>query len=359
MVGIKDVAELSGLSIATVSRALGQKGSVSAKSRKLAQDAAAELGFVASYTASSLASGRHRNIGLVVPAVNRWFFSAVVDGASSELIEAGYDLTLYTTSQRANHRATILNDFLLRKRLDAIIAVSLELQASEIDQLMAVHRPVIGIGGPLPGASSIKVDDFEIAKAATAHLIGLGHTRIAHINGGHEYEADFQLPGTRRSGFESAMEAAGLPLSPQWLATADFTVMGAYRVARELLANPERPTAVFAASDEMAIGVIMAARDYGLNVPADLSVIGIDGHELGEVFGLTTFDQDARGQGALAARRLLCQLEGTECPDGNSGGGSIAGGGGEVDSSDVQTVEQYPTRFVIRSSTAVPSDPNR
>ena len=341
MAGIKEVAELSGLSIATVSRALGGKGSVSAKSRKLAQDAAAELGFVLSYAASSLASGRNHNIGIVVPGVNRWFYSSVIDGASEVLIEAGYDLTLYTTSQNESHRATILTDFLLRKRLDAVIAVSLELTESEVSQLLAIHRPVLGIGGPLPGADSLRVDDFDLARRATEHLIGLGHTRIAHIGGDHEYDSDFKLPGTRRSGYETAMEQAQLPTSEAWQRSSDFTVQGAYATARALLADGlERPTAVFAASDEMAIGTILAARDFGLRVPEELSVIGIDGHELGQVFGLTTFDQKPREQGALAARRILARL------DQSSQDAAVA----------YQPVaEEFPTQLVVRSSTAVPA----
>ncbi|MHA7306554.1 LacI family DNA-binding transcriptional regulator [Arthrobacter sp. TMN-49] len=340
MAGIKEVAELSGLSKATVSRALAGKGSVSTKSRKLAQDAAAELGFVLSYAASSLASGRHHNIGVVVPGVNRWFFSSVIDGASSELLEAGYDLTLYTTSQNETHRATVLTDFLLRKRIDAVIAVSLELTEAEIGQLLAIHRPVLGIGGTLPGADSLRVDDFNLAKNATEHLIGLGHRRIAHIGGANEYNADFKLPGTRRSGYELAMRQAKLPTTELWQPTSDFTVQGAYATARTLLGSgPLRPTAVFAASDEMAIGTILAARDFGLRVPDDLSVIGIDGHELGQVFGLTTFDQNPRGQGALAARRILARLE---LP--------VRGDAPPY----VPFAEEFPTHLVVRSSTAVP-----
>ncbi|WP_026556882.1 LacI family DNA-binding transcriptional regulator [Arthrobacter sp. 35W] len=339
MAGIKEVAERAGLSIATVSRALAGKGSVSEKSRQRALDAAAEVGFVLSYAASSLASGRHHNVGIVVPAVHRWFFSSVVDGASSELIDAGYDLTLYTTGQNESHRKSVLSDFLLRQRLDAVMAVSLELSEAEIAQLMAIHRPVIGIGGPLPGADSLSVDDYHMAKTATDHLIRLGHTRIAHINGSAEYEADFQLPHTRRGGYEDSLRAAGCEIRPEWRATADFTVQGAYRSARQLLGgSAERPTAVFAASDEMAIGVILAARDFGLRVPADLSVVGIDGHELGEVFGLTTIDQDPRGQGALAARRLLARLETDR----------------KSDDSYSPTAEPYPTRLIVRHSTAVP-----
>ena len=350
MPGIKDVAERSGLSIATVSRALSGKGNVSKKSRQRALDAAAQLGFVPSYHASSLASGRNYNVGLVVPSVHRWFFSEVVEGVSSALLEAGYDLTLYNTSRGEKHRHSVLNDFLLRKRLDAVIAVSLELTASEIQQLLAVHKPVIGIGGPLPGAASISVNDFAIAQQATRHLIGLGHTRIAHVGGTADYELDFKLPATRRDGFEAAMRGAGLPVRHEWLTSADFTVQGAYDSARRLLASStQRPTGIFSASDEMAIGVILAARDFGLRVPEDLSVIGIDGHDLGAVFGLTTIDQNARGQGALAAARLLNRLKAAAQPAQLDSVQTAAASAAER-----SAVEEFPTTFVVRSSTAVP-----
>jgi DNA-binding LacI/PurR family transcriptional regulator len=335
MPGIKDVAQRAGLSIATVSRALSGKGNVSASSRERARAAAAELGYVLSYHASSLASGRNHNVGVVVPSVHRWFFSSVVDGVSAALLDAGYDLTLYNISEAQERRHSVLNDFLLRKRVDAVIAVSLELSEAEIQKLLAIRRPVVGIGGPLPGASTIRIDDAGIAGAAARHLIQLGHSRIAHMTGDAEYDQDFRLPGTRQAGFEKAMKDGGLAIRPDWQVSADFTIQGAYASARQLLGgSADRPTAVFAASDEMAIGTILAARDFGLRIPHDLSVIGIDGHELGAVFGLTTIDQDARGQGALAVRRLLAGLDGV------------------AESGPADT--EYPTSLVIRSSTAVP-----
>lgn len=335
MAGIKEVAERAGLSIATVSRALSGRGHVSPKSRARAQAAAADLGFVPSYQASSLASGRNYNIGLVVPSVHRWYFSSVVEGVSAALLDAGYDLTLYNITEGSSRRQSVLNDFLLRKRVDAVIAVSLALTESEIAQMLAIHRPIVGIGGPLPGASTIRIDDHGLAGAAVNHLIGLGHTRIAHLTGDSAYEQDFKIPRTRVAGYENAMRAAGLSVRPEWTVSADFTVQGAYAAARTLLGGvAERPTAVFAASDEMAIGTILAARDFGLRIPDDLSVIGMDGHELGALFGLTTIDQDPRGQGALAVRLLL---------DGLDGG---------TDQAVLDT--EYPTKFIIRSSTAVP-----
>jgi len=341
MTGIKDVAKRAGLSVATVSRALSGKGNVSPTSRERARTAADELGFVLSYHASSLASGRTQNVGLVVPSVHRWFFSAVIEGASAALLEAGYDLTLYNIGEDPAHRCSVFNDFLLRKRVDAVIAVSLELNADELRQLHAMRRPIVGIGGPLPGASTIRIDDAAIAVQATQHLLGLGHTRIAHITGAEAYDQDFRLPGTRRGGFEKAMNDAGCTVRPEWIVSADFTVEGAYAAARSLLGGtPERPTAVFAASDEMAIGTILAARDFGLRIPEDLSVLGIDGHDLGKVLGLTTIDQDAKGQGALAVKTLLGAIN----------------NGLVLEPADTE----HPTRLVMRRSTAVPrSDSTR
>ncbi|WP_461189174.1 LacI family DNA-binding transcriptional regulator [Arthrobacter sp. Z4-13] len=341
MAGIKDVADKAGLSVATVSRALSGKSNVSAKSRKLALEAAGELGFIPSYHASSLASGRNHNIGLVVPSIHRWYFSSVLEGASATLLDAGFDLTLYNVGDQPERRQSVLNDFLLRKRLDAVIAVALVLSDDEIQQLLAVHRPIVGIGGTLPGASTIRIDDERLARMATDHLIRLGHTRIAHVTGDAALNQDFKLPGIRQAGYQQAMNAAGLEVRSEWQITADFTVHGAYGAARRLLGTAsEPPTAVFAASDEMAVGTILAARDFGLQVPQDLSVVGMDGHELGETFGLTTIDQDPRGQGALAARTALQLLEPKN--------------GSDEDATAPRADQEFRTEFVIRTSTAVP-----
>jgi DNA-binding LacI/PurR family transcriptional regulator len=343
MAGIKEVASRAGLSVATVSRALSGKSNVSPRSRQLARQAAQELGFVPSYHASSLASGRNHNIGLLVPNVHRWYFSAVLEGVSGALLDAGYDLTLYNVGDQPERRSSVLSDFLLRKRLDAVIAVALVLSEDEIQQLLAVHRPIVGIGGTLSGASTIRIDDERLARLATDHLIRLGHTRIAHMTGDAELNRDFKLPGIRRRGYEAAMKAAGLAVRPEWQVAADFTIQGAYAAARHLLGTAaEAPTAVFAASDEMAVGTILAARDFGLQVPQDLSVVGMDGHELGETFGLTTINQDPRGQGRLAARTALALLD----------GGRKESDGGQAPQAAID--QEYPTEFVIRTSTAVP-----
>lgn len=338
MAGIREVARLAGVSQATASRALSGNGSVSARARAAVTAAASELGFVMSYHASSLASGRSHNIGVVLPFVNRWYFATLLEGANSALMDAGYDLTLYDF-QDDRYRKSVLGEFLLRKRLDGVIAVSLQLNDHETEQILSAGIPVVGVGGALPGIPTIRIDDVGVGRRATDHLIGLGHSRIAHLGGENELGGHFKISSGRRAGYEAAMAAAGLPLRQAWSVTADYSMNEAYSRAKHLLADAaERPTALFCASDEMAAGAILAARDLGLRIPDDLSVIGVDGHEMGEILGLTTFDQFARMQGTRAVERLLARVQ----EDGQAAG--------PVD-------ELVEPRLVVRSSTSAPRRP--
>ncbi|EMQ97754.1 LacI family DNA-binding transcriptional regulator [Paeniglutamicibacter gangotriensis] len=341
MASIKDVALRAGVSVATVSRALSGNGKVSVASRQAVQQAAKELGYVLSYNASSLASGRSRNIGIVMPTVSRWYYANVLQGATQELNERGYDLTLYNTSGEQRHRDAVFQDLLMRQRLDAVITVTLKLTAPELHQLRAVKKPLVALGGLLPEVDTIRVDDFNIASLATEHLISLGHTRLAFLGGADVFNVDFNLPAARLDGFEYALDQADLAVNPQWLLDSDFTMAGAYQKVRSLLSNPRgRPTALLCASDEMAFGAIMAARDLGLSLPGDFSVIGIDGHELGELFGLTTLAQFPAAQGEAAVARIMDLL--------GEGGADAASGTPPAD-------DFFPTEFVLRTSTAPPA----
>ena len=315
MPGINEVAALARVSTATVSRALNGKGHVSEATRLRVQSAAWELGYVVSSNASGLATGRTRNVGVVVPLLGRWYFSAVVEGAESALLAHGYDLTLYNLVGGRDERRSVFEHFLLRKRVDALIAVSLDLSREEVGHLLDLGMPVVGVGSPLPGLRTLGVDDTAMGRVATEHLIGLGHRRIAHIGG----EPDSSPPSGRRLGYEAALAVAGLPMSRALYSTADVTLPGGYRAARVLLADARaRPTALFAASDEMAIGAILAARDLGLDVPRDVSVIGVDDHELSAFFGLSTIAQFPAEQGRRAVESLMDELQ----PDGRAAASS-------------------------------------
>lgn len=338
MAGIRDVAAKAGVSVGTASRALNGTGPVSAAARERVERAAKELRYVASYTATALKSGRSRNIGVILPAIDRWFYGKVVTGIADELIDVGYELALYNTQGSHEHQEAVLGDYLWRQRLDAVIPVSLQLSAAEITRLLSMDRPVVGVGGPMPGVLTVSIDQSATGALATAHLVGLGHREIAHVTGGTDPERDFHLTDSRRGGFEGEMSRAGLQVRDDWVLRSDFTLGDSYRQAKVLLSGRERPTAVFAASDEMAMGVILAARDLGLRVPDALSVVGVDGHEMGEAFGLTTIRQFPERQGARAAQRLLTHLADPPPPD------------------DINLHEVLPTELVVRSSTAAPRE---
>ncbi|QMU96984.1 LacI family transcriptional regulator [Microbacterium esteraromaticum] len=332
MVSIDEVAKLAGVSTATVSRALSGRGHVSDGARERVRSAAESLGYVVSSRASSLASGRTQNIGVIVPFLDRWFFSTVLSGATSALMRAGYDVTLYNITADAAVRREVFSTFLRRQRVDAVIAVAIELDDDETAQLLDLGLPVIGIGGPNPRLNTLTVDDTALARLATEHLIGLGHRDIAHIGANPEFDIDFHVPTRRRLGFERALADAGITAKHTFLEPADFTVDGGFRAAKQLLGRPgPRPTAIFAASDEMAVGALLAARDLGFRVPQDLSIVGIDGHELGEFFQLTTVDQFPLAQGERAARAILAQLE---------------------DDPDAAVAADLPYELIVRGTTA-------
>lgn len=336
MPGIEDVARLAGLSTATVSRALSGNGHVSPASRERVRAAAAELGYVVSSSASSLASGRMKNVGLVVPTLSRWFFAAVVEGAENALQSHGYDVTLYNLSGGEDARREVFEHFLPRNRVDAVLAISLELTDRELAQLHALGKPIVGVGGPLPGVRTLSIDDEAVARLATEHLISLGHTRIALIGGDDASDRDFHMPRHRAEGYRAALSEAGIAVDAALSESADFSLPGGYAAAKQLLGSPaRRPTAIVASSDEMAFGAILAARDLGFTVPRDVSVIGIDGHELGEFFGLSTVAQHPRRQGERSVAALLGEL---------------------LPSADAVADSPVPVELVIRSSTSRPPE---
>jgi len=335
MSSLEEVARLAQVSTATVSRALSGRGRLSDATRARVRAAAAELGYVVSATASSLATGRTRSIGVLVPLVDRWFFANVLDGIASRLAPRGYDITLYNVTDDAAQRRALFQTSLRRGRVDAVIALSLEFDAAELSVLEELGLPLVGLGTPNPGLSTLRIDDDAVARMATAHLLELGHRDIAHIGRSRD-GGDPDIPTLRRRGFEAAMAAAGVV--PARFVATDFTIEDGYRAMGELLrtgggasAGPggyagrggsagrgghEGPTAVFAASDELAFGAMFAARDAGLSVPGDVSIVGVDGHELSGFFGLTTVEQFPHAQGERAADAALVALgEDVAAPD--------------------------------------------
>lgn len=341
---ISDVAALAGVSKATASRALTGRGYVSAETRERVVQAATTIGYVASPIASSLSTGRTLAIGVITSFLNRWYFGEVLEGAESALRARGYDLTLYHLQPDSSERSRIFDSYLANKRFDGMISIGIEASQDEIARLVTNPRPLVAIGGNIRGAHAINIDDQALGREATEHLITLGHTRIAHITG---HDAELQtdtVHGRRLAGYLAAMEEAGLTSAVHVL-PAVHSLPGGYEAAAQLLRDARiRPTAVFASTDEVAIGIIIAARRLGITVPAELSVIGIDGHSYAEMFALTTFEQQPRAQGARAVEILLEQLE-----DAPRSPGTVPD-----DSRRPLAEVQWPTRLIIRQTTTRP-----
>ncbi|HEX5595109.1 MAG TPA: LacI family DNA-binding transcriptional regulator [Micromonosporaceae bacterium] len=340
---IDDVARLAGVSTATVSRALRGLPSVSEATRARVHAAAHQLGYSASPSASRLAGGRTATVAVVVPRLTRWFFGTVVEAAEETLHQAGYDLLLYNLGGREDTRKRLLHTARLEKRVDALMLVATPLQESDIPALTDAGLPGVTVssGTGVPGWPSVRIDDVAAARTATEHLLRLGHQRIAHISGDPRDELAFTTHLDRRRGYREALRSAGLQPDPLLDIEAEFTVDGGSRATAELLRRAPLPTAIFAACDEMAMGAMATLRLAGVRVPQDISVIGIDDHDLAAVVGLSTVAQPAAEQGRLAALTLLGPLRGPT-PQPHQTGSLV-----------------LPTRLVVRESTAPPGAPSR
>lgn len=327
---IIDVAKLAGVSTATVSRALRGLPNVSERTREKVQAAAAELDYVSSPSASRLASGLTHSIGVITPYLGRWFFGQVLSGAARVLREAGYDVLLNALPDDAS-REDFFTRMPLRRRVDGVLVLTLPLADRQLEQLRCLGVPIGSVGAPAPGFSSVGIDDVAAAKMATNHLVNLGHTRIAMIGAGASIPTHFVTPDDRREGYRAALAAAGLEAPVEYEVDGSYTTDGGESAMVELLSLPNPPTAVFAQSDEMAMGALRAIRRSGLSCPRDVSVVGFDDHQLARMFDLTTISQPAELQGEIAARQLLASLDG-EAPE----------------------VELVPTRLVLRGTTHPP-----
>lgn len=305
---IHDVARVAGVSTATVSRALRGLDRVSPETRARVLKAARELRYVPSPSAASLKSGKTAVVGVIVPYLTRWFFTHLMDGAEMLLRQNGYHMLLFTIGARGTSRAHVLDQHLLAKRVDGLLVLSADLDPPEVAMLRDLRLPIVTVGLSLPGCDRIAIDDVEAADTAMTHLLALGHRRIAYLGGDPQQDVHLATAADRWEGVSKALGRYGVRLRPGDHLFGDWTVAGGVAAAAGLLERPSPPTAIMAASDEMAIGVLVEARRRGIAVPGQLSVIGIDDHEMSFTHGLTTVRQDVRTLGWTAAESLLSVL---------------------------------------------------
>lgn len=330
---IVDVAARAGVSVATVSRALRDMPNVSTTTRDRVLRAAAELHYSASPLASGLVTGRVRSVGVVMPYAGRWFFAEALRGIEEELREHGYDLVLHVLADQ-RRREDFFASLPVRRRVDAILVVALPLLPRETEVLRTLHVPLACVAEPMGGIHGEWIDNVGAARLAVQHLINLGHRRIACIGGDIHGPERFNIPGLRSEGYRRSLEEAGIAIRPDWERDGRYTARGGELAMTALLSlSGGRPTAVFCQSDEMAFGALRALRRSGLRCPDDVSIVGVDDHELSEVFDVTTVAQPVTAQGAAAARWVISHLEGTA-------------------DTDDEALSVHPARLVLRGSTA-------
>lgn len=335
---IEDVASAAGVSVATVSRAMRGLPNVALSTRERVLRIAGDLSYRPDPAAARLATGRSRSVALAVPLLNSWYFSQVVAGAEAVCAEEGYDVVVIGVSSPAARHALFDDTTSIHRRVDGLVVVDIPLSPHDEAALQDRKLAAVSIGGATERFPSVGIDDVAVADLATTHLVDLGHLRIGLITGQHDDPLGFQVPIQRRQGFTAALARAGLAVDPSREAPGNFSVMGGRDAMATMLRMPDPPTGVFAMSDEMAFGALMAAREHGVRVPEDLSIVGVDDHDVSVVLGLTTVRQNVADLGARAARLLIDQLVG-----GGRDGGAVP-----------PARHQSPVELVVRDTTAPP-----
>ena len=326
---ISDVAREAGVNKGTVSRALRGIAGVGPSTRQRIIATADRLDFSASHLATTLAGGRSRTVGLVLPTLRSWYFSEFAAGASSVLAPAGYQVELINLEvdsddldpESATFRR-LFGELGAGRGRDALLlagTISVEHPAAGQDP---ARVPAIASGSPLTSVPGIYIDHRAGGRLIGEHLIGLGHHRIMVIDGRIPGKPDHGVWENRTQGLRAALQAAGLELAPTDVVPAgDCHPSDGERAMTELLDRPgTRPTAVFCHSDELAFGVLAVMRRRGIHCPTDISVAGFDDHPMARYWGLTTVSQHAFAQGVRAAHALVDALETEEPPRPGSDG---------------------------------------
>jgi LacI family transcriptional regulator len=269
---IKEVALKAGVSIATVSRVINEKGPVAAETRQRILEAIEQLRYVPHGAARSLITNQTDTIGVLLPDLYGEFFSEVIRGIDLAARRSGYHVLISGFhSDRAEIEAVLRA---LRGRVDGLIVLSPDVDAQALRRNLPETLPVVLLNTPVSGNAfdAISVDNYGGAFAMVRHLAALGYRRIALICGPAE-NADAR---ERLRGCRDALRAAGIAPSPALEVPGDFSEESGYRAGQRLLTLEPRPEAVFAANDSMAIGCLFALREAGVEVPGDIALAGFD-----------------------------------------------------------------------------------
>jgi LacI family transcriptional regulator, repressor for deo operon, udp, cdd, tsx, nupC, and nupG len=311
---IEDVAAAANVSVATVSRALRNLPNVAESTRAHVVAVAEQLNYRADPAASRLAAGRGSTITVLVPHLTSWYFSTVIAGAEAVCSEAGYECLVIGVGSIAGCNRLIDEPGHLERRTDGVVLVNVPASVTQAESLRERGVALATVGTRTPGHPSVSIDDVRTGRIAVEHLVSLGHERIGLISGQSNDPMNFAVPQQRRTGFVDALSDAGLEFDPTLVESGNFGIDGGQEAMVTLLDHPRPPTAVFAMSDEMAFGALMELDRRSLRPGKDVSVIGVDDHDVSRVLGLTTIRQRVAGQGAAAARALLARIADRNAP---------------------------------------------
>lgn len=309
-VTIRDVADQAGVSVATVSRALRGLPYVAPATRQKVEEVASRLHYVADPYAARLSSARTHTIVVAVPVPGQWYYAQVLTGVDAVASDAGVDVQLHVAADDVQRRRFIDDVLPSLRRIDGAILVDIPISAEDAESLMDRGVRIVGVGHGVDRIVTVSIDNVGAAAEATRHLIDIGHERIGLIAGMPDGRSQLTIPGERERGYRTAMAGAGLIVDEEMIANGNFSVEGGADAAHELLAKAVPPTAIFALSDEMAVGALKAARERRLRVPEELAIVGFDDHDFSVAIGLTTVRQPVVLQGETAARALLDAVEG-------------------------------------------------
>ncbi|MDB4894554.1 MAG: transcriptional regulator, LacI family, partial [Firmicutes bacterium] len=314
-VTLRDVARRAGVDVSTVSRVVrGERNfSVRAETRERILQVAAELDYRPNGIARSLKSSFTRTLGMLIPDITNPIFPAIYKGVEDTARQLGYSVILVNTGTRSQEEDP--NIALLReKRVDGFILATAFTADALIERLERDRYPAVLVNRRMPGMTErfVAPDDALGSRLAMAHLMALGHRRIAHISGPLYTETGL----SRFTAYRRSLNENALPFVASWVQESDFNEEGGYRAMAQLLQAPELPTAVFCGNDLAAVGAMRMARERGLELPRDLSIVGFNDLPWTDRIqpSLTTIRIPLYEMGAMAARMLLQVIAG-ERPD--------------------------------------------
>jgi len=305
---IRQIADLAGVSIATVSRVLNGRGDVSDETRQIVSRVIRENGYTANRSARGLSAGRTGLVGILVPLVYPAYFSAILAGAAQALSERDLQIVLSPTDHEHDREVSVLDR--LHALTDGALIVNPEESSEELERLLdggyrfVVLDPLMPLNERIPSVSAAHTSG---ADQAMRHLLELGHRRIAQIAGPLGWVATED----RRRGYRAALAAAGILPDSALEVEVEPEIGPGRNAALHLLGLPEPPTAIFAFNDNIAVGAIQAARVRGMRVPEDVSIVGFDDVEHATIVtpALTTVRQPLAEMGRTAVSLLNRLLE--------------------------------------------------